>query len=44
MRKQSVLDDIEGFLFRPIKVSTTERWLINSSCFVIGYLIGWQLL
>jgi len=44
MRGQSVLDNIEGFLFRPIKVTTTERWLIIGGCFMLGYLIGWQLL
>ena len=44
MKKRSLLDDVEAFLFTPIAVTTTERWLINIGCFVIGFIIGVELL
>jgi len=44
MAKKTVMDEIESFLFTPFKVSTLERVLINSICFVIGFVIGVELL
>lgn len=41
---KSIVDDIERFLFKPFKVSTLERILINAGCFVIGFTIGVEFL
>ena len=37
---KSMFDDIERFLFKPFKVSTLERILINGVCFVVGFSVG----
>ena len=41
---KSMMDDLEAFLFKPFKVTTLERILINAVCFVIGFTIGVEFL
>lgn len=41
---KSIIDDIERFLFKPFKVTTLERILINGVCFVVGFGIGVEFL
>ena len=41
---KSIMDDLEAFLFKPFKVTTLERILINAGCFVIGFTIGVEFL
>ena len=38
-----MMDELEAFLFKPFKVTTLERILINAGCFVIGFTIGVEL-
>jgi hypothetical protein len=44
MKKPSIFEEIESFLFRPIAVSTFERIMITGGCFLIGSFVGWQYL
>jgi len=44
MKKRSIFEEIELWLFTPIAVSTFERVMITGGCFLIGAFIGWQFL